>query len=569
MDHIYRPLVKHQAGPYRGAALVGTYSIIIGWTFDDPTLRQGLHGFAIKRLDINQENDEIMQLKWLGGYKRFESTDTGKVEDISSLEGPFQRFRWNDYTLKPHLSYRYEVYPMRGTPGNLTRDEAPLIFEITPSKELENDLGIYVNRGVTASMAYLNRFKNTPPKDLGAPAYSWLSRGLKESLLDFIKKAQAGESLHCSIYEFHDAEVAQAFKDADARGVTVEIVHDAKAGKHSTEKTNHIIHTFGLEAITTPRDKVNISHNKVVILLDDQGSPKEVWTGSANFSENAFNFQTNAAMQVKEDSVARSYEDFFQNIRTNPAKKDAKKVNRTLMDTLNAVNGRYAEKTFFSPISQKDILISATELIKSATSMILISAPFGLDKTMIKALAENSDEIIEYGVVNSTAKRKIEKLRHKNTRFFPPNKMKTYMGRNWDAKAFGAHKIHTKIIIVDPYTDTPKVFFGSANFSKASCSNNDENAMLIVGNKRLAAIMTTEFMRMYDHYKARFYIDRTEKENKKIKKENEALLAAGQPLKPLKSIPIHLSDDFSWSKTAYVPSPFSHKLQDRIVFSGG
>ena len=142
------------------------------------------------------------------------------------------------------------------------------------------------------------------------------------------------------------------------------------------------------------------------------------------------------------------------------------------------------------------------------------------------------------------------------------------MGRSWDAKAFGAHKIHTKIIIIDPYGDNPKVFFGSANFSKASCSDNDENAMLITGNKRLSAIMTVEYMRMYDHYKSRYYIQRTEDENKKIKARNKELALEGKPLKELKTIPIFLSDDFKWSRTTFVSTPFSHKFQDRIAFSG-
>ncbi|WP_460218863.1 phospholipase D-like domain-containing protein [Psychroserpens sp. MEBiC05023] len=567
MSNIYKPVVRAVSGDYYGAALVGTYSTIIGWTFDDEALRDGLHGFGIKRISINPETDEIMSIKWLGGYKRFKATDTGKVEDVSSLEAPFQRFRWSDYSLKPHRKYTYEVYPLRGTPENLTRNEAPLIFKIRPTQEVENKLGVYVNRGVTSSMAYLSRFKNKAPKDIGKNAYQWLSRGLKESLLDFIAQAKSGDALHCIIYEFHDNEIAQAFLKAEAKGVVVKIIHDAKAGKHSTEKTEKVIHDNQMEHLTIPRDKVNISHNKVVILIRNQ-KPKKVWTASANFSENAFNFQTNAAIMIDNSDVAEHYEAFFKILKPNPTKKYTKIANRSHMDTINAIQGRYAAKTFFSPISKKDILITACDLILNAKSMVLISAPFGMDKRLVEAMGANDDAIIEYGIVNSTAKRRINGLHHKNTRFFTPNRLKTYMGRTWDAKAFGAHKIHTKIIIVDPYGDNPKVFFGSANFSEASCSDNDENAMLILNDKRLAAIMTVEFMRMYDHYKSRYYIRRTEDENKKIKKQNKERLLQGLEPKALKTIPIHLSDDFSWSRTSYSPTPFSHKFQDRIVFSG-
>ena len=48
----YQPVVRAKSGHYQGAALVGTHSAIIGWTLDDPALRNGLLGFAIRRTDL-------------------------------------------------------------------------------------------------------------------------------------------------------------------------------------------------------------------------------------------------------------------------------------------------------------------------------------------------------------------------------------------------------------------------------------------------------------------------------------------------------------------------------------
>lgn len=568
----YQPVIRAKSGPYRGAALVGTHSAVIGWTFDKAALRKKLLGFAIRRIDLDPKTKEVLRLEWLGGYKRFAEADTGRVDNVRSLEAPFQRFRWNDYTLKSNRAYRYEIFPMRGSPGALTRREKPLIFKFRPSREDPGDLGIFVNRGVTAAMAYLERFRNQHPSEVGDAAYRWLSRGLKESLLGFINAAKPGDALHVAIYEFFDHEIAQAFKDAVKRKVKVKIVHDAKPGKHSTEKNEKVISKFKLKKVRKKRTTVNISHNKIVIRLV-KGIPKEVWTGSANFSENAFNYQTNVAMIVRDPKVARHFEDYFQALTQNPTKADSKLTNRKIMDRANVIAGRFAEKTFFSPIKKKEILETSVELIRSAKSIVLISAPFGVDKTMIQALLSNSDDIVEYGLVNAAAKKKIEKLQRNNTRFFPPNSLKTYMGRSWDAKAFGAHKIHAKTIVIDPWSNNPKVLIGSANFSKASCSDNDENAMLITGNKRLSAIIATEFMRMYDHYKSRFYIDRfndkNKAKNKVIKKENKKRIAKGLKPKPLKKIDTHLKSDKSWSRTAFDRKSSSHKYRDRIVFSGG
>lgn len=564
----YQPVVRAVSGPYRGAALVGSHSAVIGWTFEDLALRDGLLGFAIRRTDLDPETGEVLRLDWLGGYKRFAETDNGRVDNVRSLEAPFQRFRWNDYTLNSARAYLYEIFPMRGTPETLTREEAPLRFELRPSQDDPGDLGVFVNRGVTAAMAYLERFRNLPPSEVGPAAYAWLSRGLKESLLGFIAAANPGDALHVAIYEFFDHEVAQALKDAVARQVNVHIVHDAAPGKHSTEQNEEVIHHFGLETFRTKRTTVNISHNKIVIRLVD-GAPREVWTGSANFSENAFNFQTNTALIVRDPAVARHFEDYFQALTRNLSKAESKKANRIIVDHANALADRFAEKTFFSPVKEKEILEASVDLIRSAQSAVLISTPFGVDKTMIQAFQANSDNIIEYGLVNTTAKKKIEQLQRKNTRFFPPNRLNTYLGRNWDAKAFGAHKIHAKTIVIDPFSDNPKVLIGSANFSGPSCNDNDENAMLITGNRRLASIVAAEFMRMYDHYKSRYYIDLINDQNKVIAKENKQREAQGLAPKPLKTEDVHLISNEGWSRTAFNPQSPSHKFRDRIVFSGG
>ena len=387
--------------------------------------------------------------------------------------------------------------------------------------------------------------------------------------MNFIGKTKQNESLHVAIYEFFDNEVAQSLQEAINRGVNVLIVHDAKPGKKSTKKSKAVIKRFGLEPpISIPRTTVNISHNKIVIRLVDN-IPKEVWTASANFSEYAFNFQTNTALIIRDSITIKYFEEYFRGLTDNPTKADSKKINREIMDRANSHANPFASRIFFSPIRKKEILDYAAEMIKSAKSAIFISAPFGLDTRLVDALHANSNDIIEYGLVNSTAMKKIKTLQRANTRYFTPKRLSTYMGRSWDAKAFGAHKIHAKTIVVDPWSDNSQVLIGSANFSTYSCSDNDENALLFKGNTRLSAILATEFMRMYDHYKSRFYIDRFNQKNKQIKKENQERIANGKNPLPLITMDTFLDTGDSWSDTTFNPNSSSHKFRDRIVFSGG
>jgi phosphatidylserine/phosphatidylglycerophosphate/cardiolipin synthase-like enzyme len=564
----YRPIVRARTDSYFGAALVGTHTAVIGWNMEDESLRTGLAGFAIRRTDIDAESGDTMRVEWLGGYKRFKETDDGQANAVRSCDAPFQRFRWNDYTLQPNRTYRYEVFPVRGTPTALTRDEPPLVFKVAPSLEDQDGLGLYVNRGVTSAMAYLDRFGDLAPAEVPhGGAYTWLSRGLKESLLEFIKRAKSGESLHVAIYEFHDTDVANALVAARGRNVDVSIVYDFHPEKKSTQESQHVLKDAGLLGVAIQRTTTKISHNKIVVRLRGT-TPKEVWTGSANFSENAFNYQTNSAMVIRDSALCEACETYFQALSANPAKADSKVANRELMTRIG-IGGDFASKVYFSPVTGLDIVDAAVELIENAESAVFVSSPFGTGKQLIGALGNNSQDIIENGLVNTTAQKTIMSLRRKNTRFYPPKRLATYMGRAWDARAFGDHKVHAKTIVVDPWGENPKVLIGSANFSEPSCVDNDENALLVVGDKRLAAVMATEFLRMFDHYQSRFQLAELELENKEIKEKNKALAAAGQPLLELKEGDIYLKTNDSWSDTAFKATSRSHKFRDRVVFSGG
>ena len=62
----YHPVLKTNCGPYYGTALVGTYSVIISWNFDNPELREDLLGFAVKRTEWDNQSGEIINVEWLG-----------------------------------------------------------------------------------------------------------------------------------------------------------------------------------------------------------------------------------------------------------------------------------------------------------------------------------------------------------------------------------------------------------------------------------------------------------------------------------------------------------------------
>ncbi len=548
----YRPVVKKTKGHYSATALVGSHSASIAWDVD-PNHRAGLLGFAVKKTEFDLTSGNVVAVNMLKGEKRFKG-DVPTSFEVSSAQAPFQRFRWSDYTLRPDQGYRFEIFPVRGAPGALTLNEPPIVLDIRPSPDVVNGFGVYVNRGVTSAFAYLDRFKGQNPKDVpDGAAYRWLSRGLKEGLLTFISSAKNGEALHVCIYEFFDDEVAAALAAARSGGVDVRIVYHAKADDKATSESAQVLKAHGLEAVATPRVEVgNISHNKFIV-HHVGGQPRRLFTGTANFSENAFYFQTNAAVTVDDPATAADYDAYFNILKSDPPRiqgardsSDARVRVKALMDQVNGRANKRFSHQFFSPIAGLDILDAAESLIDQAKSCVFVSAPFGFEKGLIDKILSRP-ELLHYGLANTTAKKKVAALATHNTRYFTPSVLETYLGRNWDSKAFGNHKIHTKVLLIDPWSSNPQALFGSANFSDESCQKNDENAFL-TRDPRVCAILTTEFMRMYDHYKSRGFINQ--------------LRTTG-----------HTDDDFlkpddSWLRTSFDPVASSHKFLDRQTFVG-
>jgi phosphatidylserine/phosphatidylglycerophosphate/cardiolipin synthase-like enzyme len=54
------------------------------------------------------------------------------------------------------------------------------------------------------------------------------------------------------------------------------------------------------------------------------------------------------------------------------------------------------------------------------------------------------------------------------------------------------------------------VIAGSANFSEASSTENDENMLVVRNNNRVADIYLGEFMRLYNHHAFREFLERVD-----------------------------------------------------------
>ena len=64
--------------------------------------------------------------------------------------------------------------------------------------------------------------------------------------------------------------------------------------------------------------------------------------------------------------------------------------------------------------------------------------------------------------------------------------------------------VHSKVIVVDPFSEKPIVMTGSHNLGPKASGVNDENFLIIEGNRPLAAKYASNIMAIYSQYRWRW-----------------------------------------------------------------
>jgi phosphatidylserine/phosphatidylglycerophosphate/cardiolipin synthase-like enzyme len=372
-----------------------------------------------------------------------------------------------------------------------------------------------------------------------------LSRGLEESLIAFIERARDETySLHLCVYEFQKDNILAALRQAVDRHVHVEIIYDAIQGKEGPREANEqAIQRHGLEDYCHGRANINaISHHKFIVLAQ-QNEPLAVWTGSTNFTDGAIYGQANVGHAIEEKELAMTFWQLHQRLLQDPDIMTSRSITEELSPVPPPANSG-SVYPIFSPRSTVIALDICASLIQNAQQLVCFTAPFGLDHRLNEAFDNTADHFLAFGLLNK-ADNSVEAMhRRASDRFVAPARIETPLD-NYQVESLhhrGVY-IHTKFIVVDPFSPHPTVVTGSANFSQNSSLNNDENQLVIFDQPALVDVYLTEFMRLYDHYMFRFFLARAE---------------AGQ-------VDHFLKTDDSWTDKY-----FNDQLEqrDRLIFSG-
>jgi phosphatidylserine/phosphatidylglycerophosphate/cardiolipin synthase-like enzyme len=376
-----------------------------------------------------------------------------------------------------------------------------------------------------------NNVKDGKLKD---PEAAWLSRGLAEACFAYINRTKAGEGLRVCAYEFTWAPILQALKDALDRGVDVQIVYHAVAANKKAIDAVHLPAKKKGTQILFERTRPPIPHNKFIVKLRG-GKPKQVWTGSTNFTDTGFLGQTNVGHLVTDDGVAQTYLDYWTALSANPVGKVGLANSTKLTPNPPNALAKDSITPFYSPRVADNMLDWYGQRIKNACALTMMTLPFNVAPVILEALAGATDSLRLMILENEPTKDVVTAEINSKGRLVFSNG--AILGKSFVHRAQGGATVepisqghlddwyideelarpvnqghvfflHSKILLIDALSEEPLVCTGSANFSSNSLTSNDENMLLIRGETRVADIYLTELDRVFKHFYDRDAINR-------------------------------------------------------------
>lgn len=500
----------------------------------------GCVGFAIRRkLTRAKKTHE----SWLDNFVGFKGEKHRDGERRPSAEWPFQGFSWTDHELDAGDSASYRVVPvLRDGSGKLTRADS-LRSEWAEGRKRSSRYLPYFNRGYVMSQFVarylaetgksLAEFKETVSDEDDHTIRRFLSGDLRVELLRLLAEARTkGGEVYAALFELSDAELIDALVALGPRAHVV--LANGSIAKHKGETTAEARQRDGnaagrarLVAGAVDVEESNrfispgaLAHNKFAVITDADGKAKTAWTGSTNWSPTGLCTQLNNGLLVRDESIAAEYLEQWKRLRG--AKSE-------FPDSLVKANSEpkqpRADATLWFTRASKHVDLDALgEVIDGAQSALLflmfMPGAKGVLKYVRRRQAQSPDLFVR-GVVSELPDPKDEQK--VDVSFFgagPPEEHHLDVvqpeGRPqpiawWAAEAtrqqftanIGYAIVHSKVLVVDPLSSQPTVVTGSHNFSESASGENDENFLVVRGDRALAEAYVVNVYSAWRHYRAR------------------------------------------------------------------
>jgi phosphatidylserine/phosphatidylglycerophosphate/cardiolipin synthase-like enzyme len=403
------------------------------------------------------------------------------------------------------------------------------------------DVEAYFNRGVVLSqfMGRLMKEKGwsvgdikTHAQEVNDKVRNFLGGELRLALLKMLDDAIADKnvSFHAALFELTDTELLNKMTQLGKR-LNIILANGAiqKRGEDENQSARKMLKDAGANVIDRMCAPSFLGHNKFVI-LSKKGKPAAAWTGSTNWQPTGLCTQANNGILINNASVARCYMDAWTRISKAGDKKGGSLTqgNSIQPPQVHALkNNSYAFAQFTSVPQSSPHAIDIAELLDliAGAKRSLLFAMFMPGAEIFNAAVARGKEIFVRGVANTFPQAGADTSNvdvnlvdngQKTPQFqlvvVEPEGIETSFSA-WAAEvtrrqfgAIGHAIIHSKVLVIDAFSDNPTVVTGSHNFSKTASNSNDENFVVISGNRALAQAYAVNIMGLYDHYRWRKYV---------------------------------------------------------------
>jgi len=527
--------------------------ITVAWSFGQKL--DGCMGFAVYRIDAQGKETALPAVAVFPGFKRVAGDTCEKF--------PIQKFYWKDVYARlvaektGARAFRYRIVPLSGEPGSLAPMHIPQVIsnEVEISARVSDTMHAYFNRGLISTQSISRALQGKPSKKglldhIVNPTDTLrasLSGDMVEALTDFVARAKSGGKLYAALYELHDLELVPLLEKAgkklsivlsNAMEQEVRPVGEPKAEVDGNQDARDRLTKTASAMFSRMLPNNQIGHNKFVVYVDKTGHPRAVLFGSTNWTPTGLCAQTNNTVVLDNAKVAQRYLDYWRQLTadTQQAKTDPKALQGAALRTWDGgskeislgADGKLT--SWFSPNTPK-LRSSSTKNEKRPPDMAdVVKAIEGAKRAVLflvfypgspnvaqwaaDAQRANKDLFVRGCVTNPSASESFYYELHGIT---PPKDGKGKQDSRviaadaldeksapagWTKEILNAGFaiIHDKVVVIDPFSDDCVVITGSHNLGHKASFNNDENLVIIRGNRKLAAAYASHVLDVYDHF---------------------------------------------------------------------
>jgi phosphatidylserine/phosphatidylglycerophosphate/cardiolipin synthase-like enzyme len=393
----------------------------------------------------------------------------------------------------------------------------------------------------------LKEFKEQITDDVEDQIRQFLSGQLRTELVSLIDSAADDDfEVFGALFELSDTELVDKLV---ALGPRAHVVLSNGSITKKSDETTAQAHTrdenadarakliaAGVDVEETNRftSPGPLGHNKFLVRTHRDGTATAAWTGSTNWTPTGLCTQANNGLLINDPATAEVYLQQWHRLRDA-----ASAFPPELVQSNSAAHpvpddgtdpGTTSTVWFTRSARQVDLDALRAEVAKAKQGILFLMfmpGATGVFTDVMKRSAEpnlyvrgvvselphgrNDESQADVGLVDGSTTHQMsleivqpEGVAHPFANFVAEVTHKQFLSQ------IGHAIVHSKVLVIDPFSDDATVVTGSHNFSTSASAKNDENFVIVKGDRALAEAYAVNALGVYQHYRWRAFLGQSE-----------------------------------------------------------